>query len=95
MGMKKFLISAGAGLLAYFAWNKAKPNILSPEKALEMAKKHFHSVNGSWIYMKPETIERYGKHTLVYKAGITVTIDGKTVQKELVIDAKTGQFIED
>ncbi|TCT19917.1 putative small secreted protein [Melghiribacillus thermohalophilus] len=94
MGFKKLFLSAGAGILAYFAWSKVKSDVLSPERALAELKNKYDHVSGSWIFAKPETAEMNGETVPVYKAGLTVMANGETVQKEVMINAMTGKVLE-
>lgn len=69
---------------------------VSPEKALQHAKEEFKKagpISGSWIYMKPEEIEKNGLVYNVYRGGITRTIDDKNKQYEFYTDVDTGTII--
>lgn len=69
---------------------------INPEKALKNAKETFKKegpISGSWIYMKPEEVEKNGLHYQVYRGGITRNIDGQNKEYEFYIDTKTGAII--
>ncbi|AXI09745.1 peptidase M4 [Oceanobacillus zhaokaii] len=70
---------------------------ISPEKALHNAKEAYKKngpISGSWIYMKPEEIEKNGLVFNAYRGGITRSIDGKNKQYEFYVDLETGGIIE-
>lgn len=69
---------------------------VSPEVALKNAKERFRQAGpivGSWIYMKPEEIERNGLRYHAYRGGITRQIDGENVQYDFYVDIETGAVI--
>lgn len=70
---------------------------LSPEKALQFAKETFQKngpINGSWIYMKPEKIEKNGLTYHTYRGGVSRNIDGENKQYDFHIDIETGAIID-
>ncbi|RDW16394.1 peptidase M4 [Oceanobacillus arenosus] len=70
---------------------------ISPEKALYNAKEAYKKngpISGSWIYMKPEEIEKNGLVFNAYRGGITRSIDGENKQYEFFVDLETGGIIE-
>lgn len=70
---------------------------LSPDKALKKAKDIFKSsgpINGSWIYMKPEKLEKNGLVYETYRGGISRNIDGDNKQYDFYIDTKSGVIID-
>lgn len=70
---------------------------VSPEKALNKAKDAFRKVgpiSGSWIYMKPEQIEKNGLLYDAYRGGVTRNVDGENIQYEFFTDAETGTVID-
>jgi predicted small secreted protein len=69
---------------------------VTPEKALSNAKEAFKRkgpISGSWIYMKPEEVERNGLVYDAYRGGITRNIDGENKQYEFYVDVETGGII--
>lgn len=88
-------IGAAVGFLAKEQLDAKKT--LSPDKALQLAKETFQKngpINGSWIYMKPETIERNGLTYHTYRGGISRNIDGENKQYDYYIDIETGAIID-
>ena len=70
---------------------------ISPEKALERAKELFKRsgpISGSWIYMKPEKLEKNGLTYDTYRGGISRNVDGKNEQYEFFSDLETGAIID-
>ncbi|WP_138420663.1 PepSY domain-containing protein [Aquibacillus sediminis] len=98
MDWKKVLISAGLGALAgYVIAEQVNNRPISPESALRSVKETFRKegpISGSWIYMKPEELNKNGLNYTVYHGGITRTIDGQNHQYEFFVDADTGSVIE-
>lgn len=99
MNFRRTLLALGLGFIAGYVvkqqLNEYQP--ISPERALEKAKDKFRRlgpINGSWIYMKPEEIEKNGLVYDVYRGGITRNIDGENVQFDFYADTNTGTIIE-
>ncbi len=72
-------------------------NRLTPEKALEKAKEALQAtgpINGSWIYMKPETFEKNGLTYNTYRGGISRNVNGVNKQYDFHIDIETGTIID-
>lgn len=98
MSLKRNIIALGAGIaIGYFtkqAYDQYKNT--TPEKALENAKETFRRIgpiSGSWIYMKPEQVEKNGLLYDAYRGGITRNIDGEKKQYEFFADVETGAVI--
>lgn len=98
MSRKNTLLAAGLGIAIGFLikeqLNEYKK--LTPEKALQFAKETFQKngpINGSWIYMKPERLEKNGLTYDTYRGGISRNIDGKNKQYDFHIDIATGAII--
>ena len=69
---------------------------ITPEKALSNAKEAFKRngpISGSWIYMKPEEVEKNGLFYNAYRGGITRNVDGENNQYEFYVDIATGGII--
>ena len=69
---------------------------ITPEKALSNAKEAFKRngpISGSWIYMKPEEVEKNGLIYNAYRGGITRNIDGVTKQFEFYVDVESGGIV--
>jgi len=99
MDKKQVAVAFGLGLaIGYLA--KQQTEIyqkVTPEKALKRAKETFKKngpINGSWIYMKPEKVEKNGLLYNAYRGGITRTISGENKQYEFYVDVDTGAIID-
>lgn len=93
-----FLIGAAAGAAAAFLIQKQTSESMNvpPEKVLKKVKDTFKQngpVDGSWIQMKPEQIDRNGFPALVYKGGISRPGETGNEQFEFSADAKTGTLL--
>lgn len=98
MKKRNLLLAAGIGIaLGYLIGSQMRENQqITPEKALSNAKEAFKRtgpISGSWIYMKPEEIERNGLVYQAYRGGITRNIDGENKQYEFYVDVDTGGII--
>ncbi len=94
-----FTLGIGLGIVAgLFLKDQVRVlNKLTPEKALERAKEALQEtgpVNGSWIYMKPEKIEKNGLTYNTYRGGISRNVDGLNKQYDFHIDIETGAIID-
>lgn len=70
---------------------------VTPEKALSNAKELFKRsgpISGSWIYMKPEEVEKNGLVYNAYRGGITRNVDGVNKQYEFYVDVETGGIVD-
>ncbi|MBB6452157.1 putative small secreted protein [Salirhabdus euzebyi] len=99
MRWKDFSFGLGVGAIIGFIASKTVEinNMLSPEKVLKMTKEKFKQqgpINGSWIYMKPDTLTKEHFTYDVYHGGISRLINGETIQYEFYVDAYTGSIIE-
>lgn len=99
MSRKRAFIVAGLGIAVGYLLKDQIDQYkkITPDEALESAKKTFMQqgpVNGSWIYMKPEKIEKNGLTYTAYRGGITRTIDGENKQYEFFSDVDTGTVID-
>src|SRR5690625_4778581 len=98
MSKRNIVLAAGLGLAVGYL---AKQQInhyqkVTPEKALNQAKEAFKKkgpISGSWIYMKPEEVEKNGLLYEAYRGGVTRNIDGKNKQYEFHVDIETGAVI--
>ena len=94
-----FALGIGLGFAAGYFFREQFNGLrkLTPEKALQRAKETLQQagpINGSWIYMKPEQIERNGLLYDVYRGGITRNIDGENVQFDFYADIDSGTIID-
>lgn len=98
MSFKKTVIATGLGIAAGFIIKQQLDQYqnASPENVLNKAKEAFKQqgpISGSWIYMKPEEVEKHGLTYTVYKGGVTRNIDGENIQYEFYADTNTGSII--
>lgn len=99
MGMKNTVIAAGVGVVVgYFAKQQLDQlQKVTPEKALKQAKETFRRqgpISGSWIYMKPESVDKNGLSYQAFRGGVTRNIDGENKQFEFHVDLDTGAVID-
>ncbi|MEC5421886.1 PepSY domain-containing protein [Virgibacillus sp. C22-A2] len=99
MSMKRVVLAAGLGVAIGYLARQQMDNFqrITPEKALKQAKETFKKqgpISGSWIYMKPEEIERNGLLYNAYRGGVTRNIDGENKQYEFYVDVETGAVIK-
>lgn len=98
MKWNHLLLGLGIGLVAgAFVNHKYNKDTISSETALNIVKKAFKEqgpIDGSWIHMKPETINKFNLTYNVYRGGITRTNDNKVEQYEFLVDSKTGTILE-
>ena len=98
MSKKKVILATGLGVAAGFVIKQQldQYQTITPEKALNNAKETFKKkgpISGSWIYMKPEEVEKNGLLYHAYRGGITRNIDGENKQYEFYVDVDTGAVI--
>ncbi|MUV39277.1 hypothetical protein JNUCC1_03153 [Lentibacillus sp. JNUCC-1] len=98
MSKKKIILAAGLGVAAGYAARQIQNDYqtVTPEKALNNAKEAFKRtgpISGSWIYMKPEEVEKNGLLYTAYRGGVTRNIDGENKQFEFHVDQDTGAVI--
>ena len=99
MKKRDILITTGIGfVLGYCTRMLIKyDDVLTPERALKQAKQIFGDlgpINGSWIYMYAETIERNDLPYHVYHGGITRKLADENVPYDFYIDVQTGAIID-
>lgn len=98
MNVKRAVLVAGLGVaVGYIAKQQVDQyQTITPEKALKQAKETFKKqgpISGSWIYMKPEEVEKNGLLYNAYRGGVTRNIDGENKQYEFYVDVETGAVI--
>ncbi|WP_102345242.1 PepSY domain-containing protein [Bacillus sp. Marseille-P3661] len=74
-----------------------KGQTISSEQALKLVKQAFKEegpIDGSWIHVIPEAIERNKLKYEVFRGGITRTVNNEVEQYEFLVDAKTGSILE-
>ena len=99
MSRKKTFLALGVGMVVgYFLKETLQENKkLTPDRALQHAKETFEQsgpINGSWIYMKPEKLEKNGLTYDTYRGGISRNVDGENKQYDFHIDLKTGTIVD-
>lgn len=92
------ILSASLGfILGYLLRDQLKrPRKMTPERALEYAKETFQKhgpITGSWIYVKPEKIEKNNLIYYTYRGGISRNYDGNIRQYEFYSDITTGTIV--
>src|SRR5690625_7975822 len=98
MSRRNVILAAGLGIAVGFLLRDQLNNFskINPEKALQYAKETFQKngpINGSWIYMKPEKLEKNGLTYHRYRGGISRNVDGKNQQYECLSALKIGTTI--
>ena len=100
MGLKRFMLGVGIGVVAGLAINRQmQGEKVAPERALKMVKhnlKDKFNITGSWIHMIPESIEKNQINYTVYRGGITTTDQNNDdiIQYDFTVDARTGTLLE-
>ena len=98
MGLKRFALGVGIGMAAgLLLRSRMNTDTISPEKALRNVKQHVQSkmsINGSWIHMIPENVEKNNLEYTVYRGGITTLVDDTPIQYDFLVDAKSGTILE-
>lgn len=99
LNQKNVLLALGIGVLGGYLLGQTLPanRRLTPDRALKNAKETFKEngpINGSWIYMKPEQLEKNGLIYDTYRGGISRNIDGENKQYDFHIDTKSGIIVD-
>src|SRR5699024_3833651 len=99
MSRKRVVLAAGLGIaVGYLLKLQLDENKkVTPEKALQYAKESFQKngpINGSWIYIKPEKIDKNGLTYNTYRGGISRNIDDENKQFDFYVDIETGAIID-
>jgi predicted small secreted protein len=99
MSWKKLLVGASLGAAAtmYYFKQSKDTSLIPAEKALKMVKEQFKEkavIDGSWIHIVPESIEKYNLPYTVYRGGISQVNGHEQQQIEFLVDAKNGSVIE-
>lgn len=98
MKLRKAVLVAGLGVAVGYLAKQQMDNYqkVTPEKALNNAKETFKRngpISGSWIYMKPEEVEKNGLLYHAYRGGVTRNMDGENKQYEFYVDVDSGAVI--
>jgi predicted small secreted protein len=97
MRFGNFLAGVAVGILGTYAIQKFTPSYISSDQALKLVKQEFKKqgpIDGSWIHMEPETIERNHISYRVYKGGISRMSDNEPEQLEFIVNAENGTIID-
>jgi predicted small secreted protein len=98
MNWKRCSLSISLGIaIGLLVQKQLDDKTLSAEKALSKVKqavKQKHQIDGSWIHMTPEQIERHGLDYDVYKGGLTLTKNDQVKHYDFTADAETGSVLE-
>nr|WP_204556652.1 hypothetical protein [Bacillus ectoiniformans] len=99
MNWGTFLLGAAAGAAGALAVNEglSKTTYVSAEKALKSVKDAFKkegTIDGSWIQMRPEKLQKTGMEKMIYKGGITRTTSEGSEQFEFIADSQTGTIMD-
>ena len=100
MKIRDYMMGLGTGVVigviaSQFA-NKIDVN-RSAELVLKDIKNSFKQegpIDGSWIFMSPEPLQKEAVKLNVYKGGISRMKNGELEQFEFAADAKTGTVVE-
>src|SRR5690625_6747649 len=97
MSRKRVVLAAGLGIaIGYLLKEQLDENKkISPEKALQYAKETFQKngpINGSWIYIKPEKIDKNGLTYNTYRGGISRNVDGENKQFDFRSEEHTSEL---
>jgi predicted small secreted protein len=97
MRFSNFLTGVAVGIIGTYAFKKLKPSYISSDQALKLVKQEMKKqgpIDGSWILMEPETIERNNISYRVYKGGISRTTENEPEQLEFMVNAENGTIID-
>ncbi|MBP1968931.1 putative small secreted protein [Virgibacillus natechei] len=98
MRLRQVVLATGIGLIIGYLAKQQVTHYqkVTPEKALKQAKDTFKKngpISGSWIYMKPEEVEKNGLLYNAYRGGVTRNVDGQNKQYEFYVDVDTGAVV--
>lgn len=97
MKASKWILAGVTGFAAGYIVAKQTSRTLTPERALKLVKskaKEEFKVTGSWIGVNPEEMNRFGLPHLVYKGGLSSSLNASLVQYDFIVDAKTGSILD-
>lgn len=100
MKARDFLIGVVAGVAAAYVFKEATTRVSpnrNPNAILEDVKNEFKKqgpIDGSWIFMQPETFYKENIAIPVFKGGISRLEDGETVNFEFAADTKSGSIVD-
>jgi predicted small secreted protein len=97
LSLRKFLFGVAVGIAGTFIVQKLKPTTITSDHALKIVKQEIKKqgpIDGSWIHMEPETIERKNISYRVYKGGISRVFENKPEQLEFLVNAENGTILD-
>ena len=98
MSFKRFLFGVGIGMVVGAVLkDQLTKELISPEKALRVVKQKLGKqgvIEGSWIHMIPEDLEKNLLDYKVYRGGVSCTIGGEFYQFDFVVDGNTGAILD-
>lgn len=100
MKLNDFLLGVVTGVAATYIIKEVSEKV-SPYKnanqVLEDIKDAFKvqgPIDGSWIFMDPQTFHKEDIEIPIYKGGISRVEEGETVNFEFAADARTGSVVD-
>ncbi|AMW99648.1 hypothetical protein M2M59_11115 [Rummeliibacillus sp. G93] len=100
MKLGDFLLGVATGISAAYVVKRVGEKVSPYENAdhvlnnIKEAFKEQGPIDGSWIYMQPETVYKENIEIPVYKGGISRVQEGETVNFEFSADARTGSVVD-
>lgn len=100
MKLCDFLVGVVTGVAVAYVVKETSTRVnpnKNPNAVLEDIKNEFKkdgAIDGSWIYMQPETFKKENITIPVYKGGISRVEDGEAVNFEFAADAKSGTIVD-
>ncbi|MBQ0140897.1 MAG: hypothetical protein KBT36_16600 [Kurthia sp.] len=100
MKARDFLIGVVTGVAAAYVFKEATTRVnpnRNPNAILEEIKQEFKKqgpIDGSWIFMQPETFYKENISIPVYKGGISRVENGESVNFEFAADSKSGAIVD-
>ena len=100
MKIKDFMLGVGVGLATAIVIKEVSQRVapyLSADDILHSIKEDFKKqtpIDGSWIYMKPETFSNGYTEVPVYRGGISRLVEGAMQTFEFSADARSGAIVE-
>lgn len=100
MKLRDFLLGVVTGIAAAYVIKEASEKVNPYKNAntvlndIKDAFKAQGPIDGSWIFMEPQTYHKEDIEIPVYKGGISRVENGETVNFEFAADAKTGTVVD-
>lgn len=100
MKLRDFLLGVATGIAAAYVIKETSEKVNPYKNAntvlndIKDAFKAQGPIDGSWIFMEPQTYHKEDIEIPVYKGGISRVENGETVNFEFAADAKTGTVVD-